>query len=381
MYFGSVRFFKHIILFLVFGIIAVLAVLTVVFGINNNDNAEKVKVLTEKNKALQSVVDFNNGTEDFTVGEYYDLLTYFDISLDELLSYLYDNNKEAYEALVEAQPTSLSGLTLFETDSGTLPEVTLPTPTETTPITTTPPTETEIDTETTETVAEPPAYQELFPHLYVNTNANPVYTADENYVYLTFDDGPSIYTNDVLNILSDHDVKATFFVIPDNTEASKNYLNRMLDAGHTVGVHSMTHVYDKIYASVEAFLDDFNDAFNLIYDQTGYRPMFFRFPGGSKNDYNGAVRADIIAEMERRGFIYYDWNVDSRDSAGALWTEMYDSVLIAIEDLKRSVVLFHDGPSSSNTVYVLEDIIKALEKDPRNYVFSAINENTRPQQF
>jgi len=202
----------------------------------------------------------------------------------------------------------------------------------------------------------------------------------EKLIALTFDDGPtSGVTDNILRYLNRHEVKATFFVMPNDTENGRDFLRRMLDNGHEIGVHSMTHDYEIIYSSVEAFLDDFNQAFNLIYEQTGYKPYLYRFPGGSINDYNRNVRTDIIAEMTRRGFIYFDWNVDSRDALGANWSQMWATVLDDIEKVNRAVVLFHDRPGGRNTYLVIEDIVKELLA--RGYILSAIMPETRPMQF
>jgi peptidoglycan/xylan/chitin deacetylase (PgdA/CDA1 family) len=169
--------------------------------------------------------------------------------------------------------------------------------------------------------------------------------------------------------------------MPDDTEAGRNFLNLMLDRGHQIGIHCMSHEYHIIYASVEAYLADFNEAWNLVYEQTGYKPYLFRFPGGSKNDFNKYIRDDIIAEMTRRGFVYFDWNVDSEDALGRDWTTMYNTVLNQVAANPRSVILFHDRPGGYNTVLVIEDIIKALLADPKDYIFSAITPETRPIQF
>ena len=83
-------------------------------------------------------------------------------------------------------------------------------------------------------------------------------------------------------------------------------MKAVADAGHTVGVHSISHDYEKVYESVESYLADFNDTYNCIYEATGVKPRFFRFPGGSINNYNRFVYMQIIAEMTRRGFVYFD---------------------------------------------------------------------------
>ena len=158
-------------------------------------------------------------------------------------------------------------------------------------------------------------------------------------------------------------------------------MKKIVDAGHTIGVHSATHDYKQIYADVEAFLTDFKICYDRIYEATGVKASLFRFPGGSINDFNEETRNAIIAEMTRRGFVYFDWNVDSNDAGGADWTEMYVGVLDQISNTNRAVVLMHDRDDRYNTVLVLEDIIKALLADERSYKLDRLTEKTKPVQF
>ena len=114
-------------------------------------------------------------------------------------------------------------------------------------------------------------------------------------VYLTFDDGPSARTPEVLKILEEYGVKATFFVVGKDTEQSKQWMRDIVAAGHTIGVHSFTHDYREIYSSVEDYLDDFAKEYALIEEVTGVPPQIFRFPGGSINAYNGHIYQEIVA--------------------------------------------------------------------------------------
>ena len=183
----------------------------------------------------------------------------------------------------------------------------------------------------------------------------------------------------MLHYLDQYDIKATFFVVPQRTDECYALMKQIVDKGHSIGVHSASHKYEKIYASVEAYLEDFNEAWQMIYEATGVKTHIFRFPGGSKNDFNEATRDAIIEEMTRRGFRYYDWNVDSNDAGGATWTEMYNSIPADIAGNYRSVVLMHDSAQRENTVYVLEDILRVLTNE--GYKFDKINNNTQPVQF
>ncbi|MGN1110590.1 MAG: polysaccharide deacetylase family protein [Oscillospiraceae bacterium] len=217
-------------------------------------------------------------------------------------------------------------------------------------------------------------YAALYPDMYVT--APTTYFREKGTVYLTFDDGPNENTADKLYILRSRGVKATFFVVPDRSAACTQRLKAIVADGHAIGVHSTSHEYKEIYASVEAFLEDFYEAWDTIYDATGVKTEIFRFPGGSKNDYNEATRDAIIEEMTRRGFRYYDWNVDSGDAAGANWTQMHNSIPKDIEDKYRSIVLMHDR---TNATLVLDDVISVLLSE--GYKLDKINNDTQPVQF
>ena len=156
-------------------------------------------------------------------------------------------------------------------------------------------------------------------------------------------------------------------------------LKEISDAGHTIGIHSASHDYEKIYASVDAFLADFKEAYDIVLEATGKAPDIYRFPGGSVNDYNTDTRDDIIAEMARRGFTYFDWNVDSNDWQGYGWTTLYTNVLADAQEFSTPVILFHNTGDRDNTVLVIEDIIKAL-KD-KGYKFGSLSHKTEPIQF
>ncbi len=227
---------------------------------------------------------------------------------------------------------------------------------------------------------ERPSYMSKYPDMYVTAPAS--YVNEKKTVYLTFDDGPSKNIGSVLWILRKRGVKATFFVSPGQygSEAAARLKSIAAD-GHTIGLHSYAHEYDKIYASVDAFLDDFYDTWMLVYNATGIKTGIFRFPGGSNTDYNADTRDEIIAEMTRRGFRYYDWNVQSNDILGYTWTQMWNGILTGVGSVSNAgnhaIVLFHDR--SDNAVLVLEDIIVKLQQE--GYKFDRINNDTMPIQF
>ena len=230
------------------------------------------------------------------------------------------------------------------------------------------------DDPTSEPVEESP-YAELFPDMYVSAPAT--YTYEAGTIYLTFDDGPSQYTYGILDYLRRYNVKATWFVVPSRTEECYAALKDISKAGHTVGVHSATHEYETIYASVEAYLEDFHEAWDIVREATGKTPHVFRFAGGSNTVFNEDIREEVIKEMTRRGFTYFDWNVESGDVGGATWQDMYNSVPRDCHNQERPIVLFHDTMQS--TLYVIEDVLKVLVNE--GYKFDAIQNDTQPVQF
>lgn len=109
-------------------------------------------------------------------------------------------------------------------------------------------------------------------------------TADgERKVYLTFDDGPSGNTGEILDILAEYDVKATFFVVGKEEEKYQPLYKRIVEEGHTLAMHSYSHKYDEIYQSKESFAADLSKLQEFLYDTTGVWCRYCRFPGGSSN--------------------------------------------------------------------------------------------------
>lgn len=225
-------------------------------------------------------------------------------------------------------------------------------------------------------------YQGRYPALYASPLEDTVY--EDNTMYLTFDDGPSAEcTGRVLDVLKKYNVKATFFVIGFNSddEGKKALLKRIAAEGHTIGLHTYSHDYGHIYASVDDYLSDFNKIHELVYAVTGIKADIFRFPGGSVNDYNRHVCQEIVEEMTRRGFRYYDWNICSNDAVGyvASSSAIISSVLEQSGDLARGIVLFHDSATKLTTADALPQIIMGLQE--QGYRFAALRKEIAPVQF
>lgn len=227
----------------------------------------------------------------------------------------------------------------------------------------------------------PLEYQKKYPDLHVKNQFKNL-TVEDKTVYLTFDDGPSMeQTNKVLDILKKYKVKATFFVVHNPNPESGAVIQRAIDEGHVIGVHTYTHDYEKVYQSVDSFLDDFYKMWIELKDRYGYEAKVFRFPGGSINSYNLALYDEIIPEMYRRGFLYYDWNASAEDavSGGASKDRIVKDILREVHRNNRSIVLLHDSSYMDTTVEALPEIIRRLKKE--GYTFKALDETVKPISF
>ena len=196
-------------------------------------------------------------------------------------------------------------------------------------------------------------------------------------MYLTFDDGPSAECTDkVLDVLEEKDVKATFFLIGEYVEKYPEVARRIVEEGHTIGIHCYRHDYGVLYASKESFLEDFQKAYDVIYQVTGVETRLFRFPGGSVNAYNEDVREEIIEEMTSRGYVYFDWNASLEDAAGKYEPEqLIENAVSTTLGRKRIVMLAHDRVL--NTALCLGEL---LEQFPE-YQMELLTESMEPIQF
>lgn len=198
-------------------------------------------------------------------------------------------------------------------------------------------------------------------------------------VYLTFDDGPSIYTNDILDILDSYNVKATFFVVGKEETNAEEALQRIVDEGHTLGMHSYSHKYKELYESMDSFTQDFARIRDYIYQATGEESVCYRFPGGSSNTISEIDMHDFIDYLDSQGVEYYDWNVSSGDGGSMkLSTDtLLENCTKDIDTRDTSIILLHDSAEKPTTVEALPDIIENILARP-DTVILPITENTRP---
>ena len=203
--------------------------------------------------------------------------------------------------------------------------------------------------------------------------------ANGSVIYLTFDDGPSsTITPKVLDILKETGVKATFFVTGKSD--SLNYLiKRAYDEGHTIALHTYTHVYSQVYQSETAYFNDLYRIRDKVKNIIGVESNIIRFPGGSSNtvsrNYNKGIMSRLVNQVREKGFIYFDWNVGSGDaSTGATQSSVYNSVIKGVSPNKTNVVLMHDFENNYKTLNSLRDIINTCKNN--GYTFAPITSST-----
>lgn len=213
-----------------------------------------------------------------------------------------------------------------------------------------------------------------------NTDREVIVIKKPNYygngiIYLTFDDGPSYLTNEILDILDREGIKATFFVCGANESTKRAY-----NSGHTIGLHSNTHSYSYIYTSSDNYFNDLNNISDKVFNVINIRPNIIRFPGGSSNTvsrkYNRGIMSYLTVEVVNRGYNYFDWNVDSNDAGSDInnSSNIYYNVVNNVSHNRANVVLMHDSANHRATVNALSDIIRYGKNN--GYTFKAIDDNT-----
>lgn len=179
-------------------------------------------------------------------------------------------------------------------------------------------------------------------------------------IYLTFDDGNSGKTFKILDILKKEKIKATFFVV--GTNLNSEIMKKIVDEGHAIGLHSDTHRYEHIYSSPEIFFRDLENLSKKVKNITGVDSKIIRFPGGSSNSiskrYALGIMSHLINKVNARGYHYFDWNVDSRDTGNINEDQIYQNVISGLGVEDTYIVLFHDIEKNQPTINALAKIIK-----------------------
>lgn len=189
--------------------------------------------------------------------------------------------------------------------------------------------------------------------------------AAEKEIYLTFDDGPSTsVTEKILDILKEENIKATFFIVGDRVHGREKTLRRIAKEGHTLGVHSQTHVYSQIYSSTDALLKDAEACAETIRTVTGVTPRVYRFPGGGKHPQSAEL-------LRQKGYTIVSWNAVCGDEEiqGASADALYASAVRTAQGKEPVVLLCHDSAPHKETAEALPRIIAHFRAE--GYTFSA----------
>jgi len=183
----------------------------------------------------------------------------------------------------------------------------------------------------------------------------------ENVIYLTFDDGPSEYTELVLELLDKYNAKATFFVIAAEDEYI-HLLEDIHERGHSLGIHCAEHNFLKIYTNELSFFTDFLEAQRIIYKYTGTYANLSRFPGGSPTARTyletRSVEAfpNVCKILGDMGVRYFDWNVQPEDSRGWSAEMTFSQFKEMVPEYPVPISLQHDTRNYS--VGALENMLK-----------------------
>ena len=196
-------------------------------------------------------------------------------------------------------------------------------------------------------------------------------------VYLTFDDGPSTMTDRILDVLDRYGVKATFFVVGRTDMEYQRIYRRIVQDGHTLGMHSYSHNYSQIYDSLDSFQADMHKLQDFLFEQTGVWTTYYRFPGGSSNTVGKAKMQDLIDYLGRENVTYFDWNIYGGDDVDA--ATMVKNVTENLSAYSDAMILMHDASDKEATVQALPEIIEYIQKMD-NTVIVPVTEDTIPVQ-
>lgn len=204
-----------------------------------------------------------------------------------------------------------------------------------------------------------------------------IYYSDEKQVYLTFDDGPSKdVTPQILDILKEHDVKATFFVLGARVDLYPEITKRAFEEGHYIANHGYSHQYSEIYENKDTVFQEYVECDNSIRNAIGnpdFNSYLFRFPGGSSGGRYEKIKAEAREHFKSYGVAYTNWNCLTGDAEGKNTKEECIQEFMNTKQGRDSlVVLMHDSNEKVQTVESLSDIIIQLKNE--GYTFKTFYE-------
>ena len=199
--------------------------------------------------------------------------------------------------------------------------------------------------------------------------------------YITFDDGPSLITYEILDILRENDVRATFFLVGSKiNDETKPLIEQMIADGHQIGVHTFSHDASCIYCSADAYYEDVINTASVINKYVGINPDIYRFPWGSNNAYIMPYREEVISRLRDKGLEYCDWNVSGEDSVGKpTASQIISNINANYVKYNQPVILLHDSASNEQTAKALPEIIRMYKE--AGYGFATVEERYRICQW
>lgn len=192
-----------------------------------------------------------------------------------------------------------------------------------------------------------------------------IYKSETKVAYLTFDDGPSRNTQQILDILKQYNIKATFFVLGSQVEIFPETTNRIYNEGHYIANHGYSHRYSNIYESPEQVLNEYNQCNQIVANTINvpeYNSHLFRFPGGFVGGKYAQIKKEARTILEQNNILYVDWNSLTGDSEKVNPSEEYlmNNLQNTTEGKNSLVVLMHDAQAKKVTVDFLPKVIEYL---------------------
>lgn len=203
-------------------------------------------------------------------------------------------------------------------------------------------------------------------------NIESIYHSSYKRAFLTFDDGPSTVTDEILDVLKQENIKATFFVLGSKVKEMPDKVKRIYNEGHYIANHGYTHIYENIYSSPDAVLNEFNmcnDEVRKSINVPEYNSHLFRFPGGLAGGKYEIVKNQANELLKQNNIVHVDWNALTGDAeTNDLTIDFELSRLKETTDNKNSVViLMHDALSKHVTAESLPQIIAYLKEQGYNF--------------
>ena len=200
----------------------------------------------------------------------------------------------------------------------------------------------------------------------------------EKVIYLTFDDGPSYkVTNKVLDILKENGVNGTFFLIGDQIQGREEVVKRIYDEGNSIGLHTCSHKFNRIYCNEDKFIQEMLVCRNQINNVVGVAPNIMRFPGGSSRH----LSKKYLSKLHENNLRIYDWNVDNTDGLNPKLSpySLYKKAITGSKNLENIILLMHCTDMNVNTCKALPKIIEYYKS--HDYEFKIITEDTPELYF